>query len=175
MFVLTPVLFTVLTTAASALPRPAQPPTPPPEMQRLADRLVGNYTLTETHHARPGSPEWSISGTASYRSGPDGMSVIEEYQSDNPKGPFTAIAVLWWDDSRGVFKHFECETGEPCGVVDDTGRWDGDSVIFAREIAPKRTSVAPKCSSAPFRPSSSFSSADEKIPCSTRYSPSRSP
>ena len=103
-------------------------------VERLADRLVGNYTLTETHHARPGSPEWSISGTASYRSGPDGMSVIEEYQSDNPKGPFTAIAVLWWDDSRGVFKHFECETGEPCGVVDDTGRWDGDSVIFAREI-----------------------------------------
>jgi len=112
-------------------PAPAQPA---PEMQRLSQALVGDYDVVETHYARPGASEWSITGTARYRSGPDGLSVVEEYQSNNPRGPFSAIAVLWWDAELGVFKHFECETGDPCGIVPDTGRWDGDSVVFTREL-----------------------------------------
>lgn len=111
-------------------PAPAQPSL---EMQRLSRALVGDYHVVETHHARPGAAEWSITGTARYRPGPDGFSVVEEYQSNNPRGPFTAIAVLWWDADLRAFKHFECETGEPCGIVPDTGRWDGDSVVFTRE------------------------------------------
>jgi hypothetical protein len=111
-------------------PAPAQPA---PEMQRLSTALVGDYDVVETHHARPGVPEWSITGTARYRPGPDGLSVVEEYQSNKPRGPFSAIAVLWWDAELEVFKHFECETGDPCGIVPDTGRWDGDSVVFTRE------------------------------------------
>ena len=132
MSLLLPVLIALAFTAVSPLPQ--TPHAPAPEMQRFLKGLVGEYTLTETHHARPGNPEWSISGTASYRPGPDGMSVIEQYQSNNPKGPFTAVAVLWWDASLEAFKHFECETGEPCGVVDDVGRWDGNAVVFTREV-----------------------------------------
>ena len=112
MSLLLPVLIAVAITAVSPLPQPTRSA---PEMQRFLKGLVDEYTLTETHHARTGNPEWSISGTASYRPGPDGMSVSEQYQSNNPNGPFTAIAVLWWDASLGAFKHFECETGEPCG------------------------------------------------------------
>lgn len=121
-------------TVLAASGQQAQPPgQPSPEMQRLSKALVGDYHVVETHHARPGIPEWSITGTARYRPGPDGLSVVEEYQSNNPRGPFTAIAVLWWDAELGAFKHFECETGDPCGIVPDTGRWEGDSVVFTRE------------------------------------------
>ena len=112
----------------------AQRPKPSAEMERLTKALAGEYTVVERHHARPGAAEWSITGTARYRPGPDGLSVVEEYESNNPRGPFTAIAVLWWDAALGGFKHFECETGEPCHVLDDAGRWDGDSLVFTREM-----------------------------------------
>ncbi len=133
---LVPVILAWAATVALATgsgPQAAAPAGPAPEMQRLTKALVGDYDVIETHHAHPGAPEWSITGSARYRPGPDAVSVVEEYESNNPRGPFSAIAVLWWDAELAVFKHFECETGEPCGIVPDTGRWDGDSVVFTRE------------------------------------------
>lgn len=112
-----------------------QPPAPAVELSRLSKALVGEYTVLERHHATPrNATEWSITGSARYRPGPDGLSIVEEYESNNPRGPFTAIAILWWDPRLGAFKHFECETGEPCGVVDDVGRWEGETVVFVRDL-----------------------------------------
>ena len=125
--------WTAIAIAAGPGQLAAAPAGPAPEMQRLSQALVGDYDVVETHHARPGTPEWSITGSARYRLGPDAASVVEEYESNNPRGPFSAVAVLWWDAELAVFRHFECETGDPCGVVPDTGRWDGDSVVFTRE------------------------------------------
>jgi len=107
---------------------------PSPEMQQLAKLIVGTYTIVERHHARPGGAEWVAHGTATYTPGPDGKSVLEQYASDGPRGKFSAIAVIWWDPKAGVFKHLECETGEPCGVVDDAGKWEGSAVVFRRQL-----------------------------------------
>ncbi|HSK09065.1 MAG TPA: hypothetical protein VK911_05790 [Vicinamibacterales bacterium] len=124
-----------------------QPPAPPrpaptPEMERLSKLIVGDYAVRETHHARPGRPEWSIEGTASYRPGPDGLSVVEEYRSNNPHGPFSAIAVMWWDVERGAFRHFECETGQACDIPDELGSWEGEAVVFRRTLERQGRKIA---------------------------------
>ncbi len=115
--------------------RAQQPaPVPSPEMQRLSNLIVGTFDVVEKHHGRPGAPEWQATGTASYRPGPDGLSVVEDYRSTGPRGSFSAVAVLWWDAEARAFRHFECESGEPCGVVDDKGAWDGEAIVFTRQM-----------------------------------------
>ncbi len=129
-------LSVVLTFMMSSPARGQQrtPPTPSPEMQRLSKVIVGTFKVVETHHARPGAPEWAARGTATYTPGPDGLSVVEDYRSTGPQGPFSAVAVLWWDAEAGAFRHFECESGEPCSIVDDRGAWDGQAIVFARHM-----------------------------------------
>lgn len=107
---------------------------PAPEMQRLSSLILGDYTVVETHHARPGRAEWTATGTASYRPGPDAMSIVEDYRSNGPQGAFAAVAVLWWDTGASAFRHFECESGDPCALIDDRGAWDGQAVVFTRHF-----------------------------------------
>lgn len=114
--------------------QPSNPIAPSAEMQRLAASIVGEYTVIETHHPRPGGTEWTATGTASYEMGPDRLSVLERYNSQGPRGAFSAIAAIWWDTAAGRFRHFECESGEECGVVDDSGVWDGQAIVFTRQI-----------------------------------------
>lgn len=121
------------TTPAAQAPQQVAATFPSHEMARFAQLVVGRYKVTETHHARPGRPEWAIEGTSTYRLGPNG-SVVEDYQSNNPRGVFTAVAVLWWDAARSAIKHFECETWGGCSVVEDEGRWQGDVLVFAGEV-----------------------------------------
>ncbi len=131
LIVLTLVSFIAVPVAAQAPPTPRGPS---PEMQQLAKQIVGTYKIVERHHARGTRAEWVAEGTASYAAGPDGMSVLEQYKSTGPQGPFSAIAVIWWDDKAAGFKHLECETGEACGVVDDVGKWEGSAVVFRRNV-----------------------------------------
>ncbi len=123
-----------LLSAPVAAQAPPEPRGPSPEMQQLVKLIVGKYKVVERHHARPGRAEWVTEGTASYAPGPDRMSVFEQYNSAGPQGPFSAIAIIWWDEKAAAFKHLECETGEPCGVVDDVGRWEGSAVVFRRNL-----------------------------------------
>ena len=126
----------VLITALLAAPVRAQRPSPgpSPEMQRLSNLIVGTFDVVEKHHGRPGAAEWQATGTANYRPGPDGLSVIEDYRSTGRHGAFSAVAVLWWDPEARAFRHFECESGDPCGVVDDKGAWDGEAIVFTRQM-----------------------------------------
>jgi hypothetical protein len=121
-----------------AVPVRAQRPAPvaSPEMQRLSNLIVGTFDVVEKHHARPGGAEaeWQATGTATYRPGPDGLSVVEDYRSTGRQGAFSAVAVLWWDPETRAFRHFECESGDPCGVVDDKGAWDGEAIVFTRQM-----------------------------------------
>ncbi len=109
-------------------------PAPQPEMLRLSTLILGTFEVLEKHHGRPGAAEWQAAGTATYRPGPDGLSVVEDYRSSGPRGPFAAVAVLWWDAEARAFRHFECESGDPCGLVDDKGAWDGDAIVFTRQM-----------------------------------------
>ncbi len=107
---------------------------PAPEMQRLSSLIIGDYTVVETHHARPGRAEWTAIGTASYRPGPDAMSIVEDYRSNGPQGAFAAVAIVWWDAGASAFRHFECESGDPCALIDDRGAWDGQAIVFTRQF-----------------------------------------
>lgn len=127
-------LFVLMTVAPSPAALGQPQTTPSPEMQRLSKAIVGTFTVVETHHARPGGSEWTARGTATYAEGPDRMSVVEDYRSTGPRGPFSAVAVVWWDAEAGAFRHFECESGEACGVVDDKGAWEEQAVVFVRHL-----------------------------------------
>lgn len=130
-----PILTGLSVVVALSLAAPARgQQRPSPEMQRLSKLIVGTFTVVERHHARPGTAEWVAQGTATYTPGPDGLSVVEQYRSTGPQGPFAAVAVLWWDAEAGAFRHFECESGEGCAVVDDKGAWDGEAVVFKRQL-----------------------------------------
>lgn len=139
--------FFVMAFASLAAPAHAQQvaapaPAPSPEMQRLSRLIAGDFTVVEKHHARPGSAEWLARGTASYVPGPDGCSIVEDYRSNGPRGAFRAVAVLWWDPQAAAFRHFECESGEPCAVVEDKGVWQGQAVVFTRSIERQGKKIA---------------------------------
>ena len=124
----------IFAASSPALGQTSGPPAPSPEMQRLSNAIVGSYTVVETHHARPGAGEWTARGTASYASGPDGQSVVEHYQTSGPHGAFSAVAVLWWEAESGAYRHFQCESREPCGVTDNRGTWEGRALAFVRHV-----------------------------------------
>jgi hypothetical protein len=127
-----------------AAPAHAQRPAPvaSPEMKRLSTLIVGTFDVRERHHARPGAAEWQAEGVATYRLGPDGLSVVEDYRSSGSRGAFAAVAVLWWDSEASAFRHFECESGDPCELVDDRGVWDGDTLVFRRTLERQGRTVA---------------------------------
>jgi len=60
---------------------------PAPEMQKLSKIVVGTWSTTEKHEPSPWAPKGATGkGTAVFKNGPGGLSVIEEYKSSSNHG-----------------------------------------------------------------------------------------
>ena len=119
---------------AAAQDKPAdtgmQAPKPAPEMQKLIKAFAGTWTTAEKFEPSPMMPKGGSSkGMATFRPGPGGMSVLEEYKSPHgAMGPFMGHGVIWWDADSKAYKSLWCDSMTPkCEI--GTSRWAGDTIV----------------------------------------------
>jgi uncharacterized protein DUF1579 len=107
-----------------------------PMMEKLSKMLVGTWAIIETHEPNPRAPKGaSGKGTATFKKGPGGLSLIQDYKSKGTKWSFAAHGVSWWDDKAGGYKGIWCDSMIPSGCVASNGvsKWEGDNLVGTDE------------------------------------------
>ena len=105
---------------------------PAPEMTKLIKMFSGTWTSAEKFEPGPMMPKGgSSTGSAVFKAGPGGNSLIEEYSSPHgAMGPFQGHGVTWWDAKAGAYKGTWCDSmANDCMV--STMKWDGDKLVAA--------------------------------------------
>lgn len=73
-------------------------PHPAPEMQRLVNSLSGTWSISEQYEPSERMPNGGVGeGEEVWRSGPGGLSLIEEYHSKNAFGKISGRTVTSWN------------------------------------------------------------------------------
>ena len=100
----------------SAQAQAAQKPKPAPEMEKMK-MFLGTWRTTEKHEPSPWMPKGATGkGTATYKLGPGGMSLIEDYRSTSSMGgKFMGHGVFWWDEKEKGYKSVWCDNMSPGG------------------------------------------------------------
>ena len=103
---------------------------PAPEMTRLIKMFAGTWTSAEKFEPSPMVPKGGASqGTATFKAGPGGNSLIEEYTSPHGvMGPFHGLGVTWWDAKAGAFKGTWCDSMTNDCMVGGM-KWQGDKIV----------------------------------------------
>ena len=104
---------------------------PAPEMQRLLDAFVGNWTVRETFEVSASRQGKTRQGTASFRAGP-GFSLIEDYTSGGSAGSLRFLALLWWDQTAQVYRLLTCANNDGCSLR-GTAIWEGKKLVNSWE------------------------------------------
>lgn len=104
-----------------------------PQMERLNKALAGEWLAEETYDTSELLPAGGKGrSTESYRVGPAGMSLIEEYHGDGPTGKSWGTGIIWWDSETAGFHFVWCDSytlDRGCRASSQAGRWEGDSYI----------------------------------------------
>jgi hypothetical protein len=115
----------------------AQSGTPPnqsrpvPEMERLAEALVGDWNTTETMESGESFPNGgSRHGLVHVRLAAGGTTLIYEVHSDGSAGKLDGMLVIWWDKDANLYRVFVCfnNPSHP-GEMRGTAHWEGDSFV----------------------------------------------
>ena len=106
-------------------------PKPAPEMTKLIKMFSGTWTANEKVEANAmGNPKaLTGTGTAVFKPGPGGFTLIEEYNS--PKGamgPFTGHGITWWDAKSNSYKGTWCDSMAP-ECMTNSMKWEGDKLV----------------------------------------------
>src|SRR5438552_14517911 len=113
---------------ASGMPMPK----PAPEMKDLRD-MIGTWTTEETFEPSPWMPSGGPgTGTNTVRLGPGGFTVVMDQRSKSSTGSFTGHGLLTWDPNEKVYRFAWADSMSP-GVMIETGRKDGDNLVFTGE------------------------------------------
>jgi hypothetical protein len=74
-------------------------------------------------------------GTATFKNGPGGLSLIQDYESSGTMGSFTGHGVMWWDPQAGGFKGIWCASMTPtgCAVTKGVAKFEGDTLVGSDE------------------------------------------
>jgi hypothetical protein len=141
-------LLMVIFATAAAQDKPAQKPesaqetpaatmpSPPPEIGRLANLLIGTWGTTEKHEPSPWSPQGGEGkGLAIIKTGPGNMSIVEDYASNNAQGRSTGHGVIWWDPKAGGYRSLWCDNLSPvCDVRQGVWKWEGNNLVVQDEM-----------------------------------------
>ncbi len=111
---------------AMAMPKPA------PEMKELRG-MIGTWTAEETYEPSPMMAAGGTgAGTNTARLGPGGFTVTMDHRSKSPMGAFTGHGVMTWDPNDKVYKFVWADSMSP-GLVFETGKKEGDTLVFTGE------------------------------------------
>jgi len=115
---------------AAALPHPG------PEMQKLMSALTGTWSIALKSEPSHSSPQGGVGqGEETWRPGPGGLSLIEDYYSTGSEGEIRGLGVTWWDEKEQRFQVTWCDNGTPagCAVLKHGARWEGNQLVATDE------------------------------------------
>ena len=103
---------------------------PAAEMTKLIKMFSGTWTTTEKFEPSPMMEKGGSSqGMATFKAGPGGNSLIEEYISPHgAMGPFKGHGVTWWDAKAGAYKGTWCDSMTPDCMVGGM-KWAGADIV----------------------------------------------
>ena len=111
-------------------------PKPSPEQLRMNKMMIGTWHTAETFEVSDMMPKGGKgTGTAVIKSGPGGLSVVEDYNSHSDSGAFSGHGVFWWDDKAQGYKSVWCDSTTPagCAVANGLGKFEGENLVFNDE------------------------------------------
>jgi hypothetical protein len=119
----------------------ARPPLAPPahaaspEMQRLFDRFLGDWTVLEEHADSPLTPQRGTrrEGRARFEPGPGNGSMIERYHAHGPNGDLDALVIFSFDPRSGAYQVFKC-FDDGCDQKPVTARWEDDRLVLNWQV-----------------------------------------
>jgi uncharacterized protein DUF1579 len=120
---------------------------PSPEMQELSKMVVGTWSSAEKQEPSPWAPKGATGkGTAVFKNGPGGLSVIQDYKSSSGMGGFAGHGVLWWDAQARGYKGIWCDSMTPggCQISKGLAKWDGNNLVGTDESEMMGQKVAMK-------------------------------
>jgi hypothetical protein len=120
---------------------------PSPEMQKLSKMVVGTWSTTEKQEPSPWAPKGATGkGTAVFKNGPGGLSVVQHYKSSGGMGSFAGHGVMWWDAKAGGYKGVWCDSMTPTGCEPSKGvaKWEGNNLVGTDEAEMAGQKIAMK-------------------------------
>ncbi len=104
---------------------------PAPEITKLIKMFSGTWTTSEKIEPGPMMPNGGTGkGTAVFKAGPGGHSLIEDYSSpaNATGGPLKGIGITWWDAKAGTYTGTWCDSMTNDCMV-GAMKWDGDKLV----------------------------------------------
>jgi Protein of unknown function (DUF1579) len=102
------------------------------EMQKALQQMQGTWSTKGVMEKSDFMPQGATdTGTAVFKPGPGGMSMVQEYHSKGGMGDFHGMGVTWFDPKDQMFHSIWCDSMSPNGCADSgTGKWEGDKIVM---------------------------------------------
>lgn len=102
------------------------------EMQKAIQAVHGTWATRGVMEKSPMMPNGgSDTGTAVFKPGPGGLSMIQDYHSKGALGDFHGMSLIWFDPKDQMFHSMWCDSMTPSGCADSgTGKWEGDKIVL---------------------------------------------
>jgi len=99
------------------------------ELQKYSNMVLGTWTVQESHEASDMMPAGTSTGTAMFRNGPGGFSVVENMSMNGSMGKFTGMGVVWYDLKDQAYKGTWCDSMTPACDTGFSAKWEGDKLV----------------------------------------------
>jgi hypothetical protein len=121
------------------------------EMQKAIKAMQGTWSTKAVFEKSDFMPNGgTANGTATFKPGPGGLSMQQDYHSTGAMGDFRGLSIVWFDPKDQMFHSLWCDGMTPSGCTDSgTGKWDGDKIVinakseFAGKSFDMRSTIGP--------------------------------
>jgi len=106
-------------------------------MQKLFKAFLGAWRVTEKIESSETMPNGGVGeGEEVYRSGPGGVSIIEEIHLKQTTGEISGLGVGWWDQQAQGYRAVWCDSENPSGCIlmAHLAKWEGDQFVLRDEF-----------------------------------------
>ena len=111
-------------------------PHPASEIRTLIKALAGTWITNEKYEPVYLTPNGGVgAGEQTFRPGPGGFTLSEDYHSKTPAGELFGFGVLWWDQTKGL-QHMWCINIFPTGCEmfpappQPGPQWNGKQIVI---------------------------------------------
>jgi hypothetical protein len=106
------------------------------EMQHFVRSLTGKWSIEFEVSPTDALPKGGTGhGEEVWKSGPGGLSFIEEYHSTGDEGYITGRGIFWWDEHLHRIQVLWCANylSSGCEIMSEGASWDGNRLILKNQ------------------------------------------